>query len=173
MESVEVNSQEAFWIRVRPSVDHSATDIRGINLVFSDDNQLKQEFYEIDNANLLPPGEATHIVNHVSARNVIIQKFKNINYIKQDSGGNLKDVNQWDLIDIFEVRQAATMLCLSKIFFNLSDEVDDNWWTKYQEYQDKFEEMFRIARLSVDIDDDGVDDPAENKAQRNSFRWNR
>lgn len=173
MNSTTVNSQEAFWVRLKPSVDHSVTSIRGLNLVFSDDNMLKSEFFEIDNSNLLPPGETTHIVNHVASRNTIIQRLKNLNYIKVDAAGNRLDMNQWDLIDTFEVRQAATMLCLAKIFFILSDSPDDTWWAKFREYQDKYEEMFRLARLSIDQDNDGVDDADEVKQQVKSYRWNR
>lgn len=173
MKSSEVNNQEAFWVRVRPSVDHSPTSVRGINLIFSDDNMLKNEFFEIDNSNLLPPGESSHIVNHVASRNTIIQRLRNLGYIKTTSASQVLDINQWDLIDIFEIRQAATMLCLAKIFFILSDSPEDTWWAKYREYQDKYEEMFRLARLSIDIDNDGTDDAEEVKAQVKSFRWNR
>ena len=128
MNETTVNSIDAYYVRLRPSADHSATSVRGINLVFSDDNMLKNEFFEIDNSNLLPPGEVSHITSHVSARNTILQRLKKLGYIKLNAAGTLKDITQWDLIDIFEIRQAATMLALSKIFFTLSDSPEDTWW---------------------------------------------
>ena len=171
MNSVEIDGNTRYYIRIRPSADHTATSFRAANLIFSDDNALKQEFFEIDNSNLLPPGESDHVVNHVAARNVIVQKLRNLGYIKTNADSVDKIITQWDLIDIFEIKQAATMLALSKIFFNLSDSVDDNWWQKYREYQDKFEEMFKLATLSIDLDDDGVDDNRETDRQMNVQRW--
>lgn len=168
-----VNSQEAFYVRIRPDVDHTAVSIRGQNLVLSDDNMLKQEFFEIDNINLLPPGESSHIVNHVAARNKLVQSLRNRGYIKTDSSSNKVNLTYWDILDIFEVRQAATMLCLSTIFFNLSDSTEDNWWQKYREYQDKYEESFRLVTLSIDNDNDGLADDDETAKQFKSMRWGR
>lgn len=171
--STTINSVAAFYVRFRPDSDHSATTFRGINLVFSDDNMMKQEFFEIDNVNLLPNGESSHIATHVASRNMIVQEFRRLNYTKEDVNGNRNIINQWDLHDIFEVRDAATFLALSKIFFNLSDSVDDNWWQKYREYHDKYEESMRLAKLSVDLDDDGKKDDDEKVRDRQPFRWNR
>lgn len=173
MASTTINGIEAYYVRLKPSADHSATTVRGMNLVFSDDNSLKAEFSEINNQRLLSTGETDHIIHHVAARNTIIQKLRNLQYIKIDSSSNYVNLTQWDLFDLFEIKQAATMLALSKIFFLLSDEVDDNWWTKYREYQDKFEESFKVARLSIDADNDGVKDSNEVLVKKKVFRWNR
>ena len=173
MSNTTVNSSDKYWVRLRPSADHTATTFRGINLVFSDDAMMKSEFFEIDNSNLLPSGESSHITTHVSARNMIIQSLRNLGYIKENSTTGEQNVDQWDLHDIYEVRQAAMFLALSKIFFNLSDSVDDNWWQKYREYNDKYEESMRLARLSMDLDDDGVEDDEEKRKPMQSYRWNR
>ena len=45
--STSVNSTPLFWYRFKPSITHSATVINGLNIVFSDDTDLKREFYEI------------------------------------------------------------------------------------------------------------------------------
>lgn len=173
MNSVSVNSIEKYYIRIKPSADHSATTIRGINLIFADDNALKQEFFEVDNSSLLPPGESDHTVHHVAARNSIIQSLRNLQYIKVNADGEFVNMTQWDLFDLFEIKQAATMLALSKIFFNLSDSIDDQWWAKYREYNDKYEEAFRLARITLDKDDDGIEDADEKLVKKNVFRWQR
>lgn len=173
MESTTVNSVTGYYVRFKPSADHSATTLRGINLVFADDAALKNEFFEIDNSNLLPPGETDHIAHHVAARNTIVQSLRNLQYIKLDYTGTYVNITQWDLFDMFEIRQAAVMLTLSKIFFILSDSQEDTWWAKYREYQDKYEEAFKIARLSLDSNDDGVKDPNENQVKFKVQRWQR
>jgi hypothetical protein len=76
-------------------------------------------------------------------------------------------------MDVFEIREAAIFLALSKIFFNLSDSPDDHWWIKYREYADKYEAKMTVARLSIDTDDDGITDEDEKQRQFNPTRWAR
>lgn len=173
MNSTTVDGSDKYWLRVKTDTDHSLTTARGLNLVFSDDAMMKAEFFEIDNASLLPSGESSHISTHVAARNAMIQALRNLGYIKENATTGEQNIDQWDLHDIYEIRQAAMYLALSKIFFNLSDSVDDNWWQKYREYQDKHEEAFRLARISMDLDDDGTEDTEEKRKPMQSYRWNR
>ena len=173
MTSVSVNGIEAFYVRFKPSVDHTATEIRAINLVFADDTALKGEFFEIDDPSLLAAGETDHIMHHVAARNTIIQSLRNLQYIKLDATSTLVNITQWDLFDLFEIRQAAVMLTLSKIFFNLADNQEDVWWAKYREYQDKYEDAFKIARLTVDSNNDGVKGDDEVLVKKKVTRWQR
>lgn len=173
MEATTIGGIERYWIRIRPSADHTQTQIRATNLIFADDCMLKQEFFEIDNANLLPPGESSHVVHHVAARNAIVQRLRNLNYIKIDSESQKINLTQWDLHDIFEIRQAATFLALAKIFFNLSDSPEDNWFIKYREYQDRYEEAFRLARISLDSNNNGLQDDNETLTQAKVFRFTR
>lgn len=176
MKSTTVNSISKYYIRISPSVSHSATVVRGINLIFADDNALKSEFFEIQNANILPSGEVSHIGTHVASRNYILHHLRN-HYTKtstdEASLGVLEKINQFDLLDIFEIREAAVFLSLSKIFFNLSDSQEDHWWVKYREYSDKYEQKIIMARLSIDQDDDGVSNSAEQQEQFNPVRWAR
>jgi len=176
MKAQTINSIEKFYIRLRPSADHSPSVVRGINLVFADDSAMKSEFIEIDNSNLLPTGEISHIGTHVASRNYILHHLRN-HYVKTESSLDTatinEKINQFDMIDIFEIREAALFLSLSKIFFNLSDNPDDHWWMKYREYQDKFEEKMTIARLSIDLDNDGIDDVEEKQLQYKPTRWAR
>lgn len=171
LDSTEINSQTAYWVRLSTTADSSAMSFRGINLIFADDADLKREFFEIDNANLLPPGEASHVVHHVAARNYIVQRLVNLDYIKYDANNTRVGMTYWDLHEITEIRQAAAFLALAKLFFNISDNPEDTWWAKYREYQDKFEESFKVARLSFDTDDDGLVDDDENLKIRKVTRW--
>lgn len=172
MKEVTVNGKSKFFMRLKPSADHSATVYRGINILFADDNALKQEFSEIDNDTLLPAGETSHLNRHVGARNTIVQMLRNKGYEKNDTASNkLKNINAFDLHDVEYVRQAAVMLTLSNIFFMLSDNKEDTWWSKYEEYQDKFEESFKLIRLPVDSNDDGLEDTIENKEPYRVQRW--
>ena len=103
-----------------------------------------------------------------------MQRLRNQGYIKIDSDNNFENMTQWDLMDSFEVRLASTMLTLSKIFFNLSDSLEDNWWIKYQEYEKKFERILAgWAKLTFDEDDDGEIDELEQSKQRIVNRWSR
>jgi hypothetical protein len=172
MSSVAVNSVSKFYIRFRPSVTNSSTVYRGINLIFADDAALKEEFFEITNANMLPAGENSFVTTHVAVRNYILSHLRN-HYLKLNSEDGLKKIIQYDLIDIFEIREAAVFLALSKIFFNLSDSPDDHWWVKYREYQDKYEAKMTLARLSIDENDDGIDDESEKLEQFKPTRWAR
>ena len=174
MAETDVDGNTKTFIRIRPSADHTATTIRGINLVFADDASLKSEFFAIDNAALLPEGETDHINAHVASRNQIIQRLRNDDYVKTNGldPGFLK-ADQWDLFDIFEVKQGAVHLALSKIFFNLSDDVDDHWWVKYLDHQRRYDRMLPKARLSFDSNDDGVEDANEVQADILVQTWNR
>lgn len=160
---------DKFSIRFSVDVDTSAVVFRAINIVFSSDNILKREFFEIDNANILPKNEASHISTHVASRDMIVQHLRNMGYIKDNSS----KISPWDLHDISEIKQAAKFLSLSKIFFNLSDSVEDNWWKKYKEYEDKFQEAFRLARISLDLNDDGIKQDEEVQRKVRSWSWSR
>lgn len=173
MESTNVNGVDHYYVRLTPSVDHSATTVRAINIVFSDDNQLKQEFSQITNANLLPPGQSSHIMHHVAARNKIIQELRNKGYLKVNVTTGDENLTPWDLHDLFEVREAATQLALAKIFFELSDGTEDQWWHKYREYKKAYDDAFSLVILSVDTNDDGKEDTSEKRRQAQSVRWTR
>jgi hypothetical protein len=172
LKNTTINGINSYYIRLRPSVTHSLTTFRGINLIFADDHALKQEFFEVDHESLLPSGESTHLVQCVGARNSIVQMLRNKGYTKTNAeSGASSQLTYWDLHDIFEIKQAAVLLTLSKIFFMLSDSREDTWWAKYTEYQDKFEEAFQLVTLALDSNDDGVADEQEKIEEFRVQRW--
>ena len=158
-----VDGDQMYWYRLRPSVDRGGLVISGINLVFSDDYELSLEQPYISDTEFLG-NSLSHIKTHVAARNEIVQKFRNKNYIKIDPiTADIEDINAWDLLDIGEVKMGATYLALSKIYYQLSDNPEDVWAIKSVEYYNKFEKYINLARLTIDTNDDGVLDDVENK----------
>lgn len=162
---------ERCWIRIAVNDDSSAINFQAINLVFSDDNDICQEVPALDDACFYPAGQTNHLIQHVAAKNYIMSRLRSLGYVKYDSNGE-QNINEWDILDIFEMRQASTYYTISQIYFNLSDDPDDQYWAKYKEYDKKFEEAFALGRLRVDLDDDGQVDTNE-KRPRNAIRWSR
>lgn len=158
---VTINNTSDFFIRCRPSATHTATTVRGINLVFADDTSLSQEFPGITDEAFYQTGETSHILQHVAARNQIVQQLRSLGYSKYNNTTGEEMINQWELLDLYEVRQAAVYKALANIFFNLSDSPDDNWFAKHEEYKSRFDATIRGVFITIDSDDDGVKDAHE------------
>lgn len=161
-EENSVNSMSNFWVRAKPSADRTGIALSGLNLVFSDDHELSLENASINDSTFLGD-ESSHIKYHSASKREIIQRFRNKDYIKVDEDGNKQDINVWDLHEIDEIKLASTYLTLSKIYYSVSDNPEDVWEVKSQKYEEKYEKYINIARLSVDLNDDGIVDDVENK----------
>lgn len=174
MESTTVNSIAKYYVRIQLSALSTAMVIRGINMLFSEDRDLQQEYFEITESDFLPSGFTSHLPKHVAARNEIMQELKRRgNQTQNQNTGLLSDINVFDLHDVFQIREAAKHLALSKIFFNLSDNVDDHWFRKFEEYRDKYKIAISLYNFSYDEDGDGVDDLEEKNHKSRSFTWSR
>ena len=146
-----VNSQTMYWYRLKP--DANATIVlTGLNLVFNDLQDLKEECYEVDiNADLTPT-----VSYYVNAKNEILQRLSNIGAFKQDSYTLYRSrMTQWDLLDIPEVKRASVMYCMAKWYFHLSDAPEDVYDQKHQYYYSQFEELISRLRVSLDFNDNG------------------
>lgn len=155
-----VNSLERSWIRLRPSVTHSATLVNGLNIIFADDNDLKREYFEV--SEFLPSGESSFILTHVACRDHLIQQLRNDGGFKQDfSTGLVKDLTAFDLLDTTQIKMAATYLALYKIFMVVSDEVEDKWVMKAREYKGLYNAAMKTFYLDIDADNDGKQDEGE------------
>lgn len=168
---IEIDGINACWIRIATNDDIDPVEFQAINLVFSDDNDICSEVPALIDACFYQQGATSHILQHVAAKNYIMSRLKSLGYVKYDANGE-QNINEWDILDIYEIRQASTYYSIAQIYFNLSDDVDDQYWAKYKEYEGKFEEAFALGRLRIDIDDDGQVDAVE-KRQIKTVRWGR
>lgn len=158
-----VDTTSKYWYRLKPSEDRTGIVVSGISLVFSDDYELSLEQPYINDTEFLGDS-ASHIKTHAAVKREILQKFRNKDYVKANrETGVIEDITVWDLHDIEEVKLAASYLAISKIYFQLSDGPEDTWAVKSKTYNDKFIQYIQLARLSLDTNDDGVIDAAENK----------
>ena len=73
-------------------------------------------------------------------------------------------LDQFDLHNFDEVRQAAKYLALANIFYNESDSVDDKWKQKADGFMDKYSKAISLNFLSIDDNDDGVEQSSESNA---------
>ena len=65
-------------------------------------------------------------------------------------------LDQFDLHNFDEVRQASKYLALANIFFNESDAVDDKWQQKGDGFLRKYADAINLNFLSIDENDDGT-----------------
>ena len=156
-----VNSTELYWYEITLDANSSAISFAGINIVFSDDQDLKRELFEI--SKYLPTGEVSHILSHVSARDEIIQSLNLMGKSKIVS--DVKErISSFDLLDVSEVKLASTYLVLAKIMMSVSDQVGDSFIQKSQLYRRMYENIINAIKLTVDSDDDGIKDDHERES---------
>jgi hypothetical protein len=150
--SSTINGVDAYWLKVDSTTDYDVT-FNGINIVFADDNDLSQEVRNI--SNLKAKGDTSFIAYHVAARNEIIQSLRNGGYSKfvDDLVSN---ITKWDILEFGEIRQAAKYLTLAKIFFDISENVEDKFYTKFKDYEGMFGAAFKTFYLKLDQNDDGI-----------------
>jgi hypothetical protein len=164
MTQTSIDNTPKFYCRISLASDGSAISFRGINIIFSDDSRLRANYPPINSSAFYPTGETSHILTHVATRDDIIMRLRK-RYQKQNDSSDVNEmINAFDIIDIFEIREAATYLALAKIFFNMSDNDDDQWFKKYKHWNDKYNAAFETAYLSIDSNDDGIDDDEEVQA---------
>lgn len=171
MSMFSVDSKDRYYIRITVSADTSAMVFNGGNIVFSDDRDMQQEFFEITNQAFLPAGFSSQIHAHVAARNQIIQELRNRgNQSTNSSTGHTEDLTAFDLHDIFQVREAAMFLALAKVFFRLSDNMEDQWFMRFTEYTNKYKAALSLYTLDLDSNGNGIE---EDNKQYRVFRFSR
>ena len=146
-----VDSVELFWYRFR--VADGTLNFTGLNLLFCDLQDLKNEFKEIDDTNFIDTVGETYIRELTSTRDKIAERLANTRPIDTDT--------YWDILRIREVRLAATFLCLSQILFNKSDSEGDIYEIKSSFYENSYETTLLRIKATLDSDDDGIEDTIE------------
>lgn len=170
-----VNDTSAYWLRlsftdlVHDPAHNVRGSLQGLNLVFADDNDIASEAPALIDEAFYPAGQTSHILQHVATKNYIISRLRNLGYMKITEPGD-ENINQWDLLDIYEIRQAAMYYAISQIYFNLSDNVEDQYWAKYKQYERRFDEAFGLGSMRIDTNNNGKVDPEEKRPIR-SARW--
>lgn len=158
-----VGGVEAYWYKLKVNADTSLMTLAGLNLVFSSDRELKEEYPNI--MDMLPDGATSFIGFHVASRKDILSYFRSqgklIDGNKDQNNQAPKMVDQFDLLNYEELKDASVFLTLSKIMGWLSDAVDDKWYQKAKKYEEKYLEKIALVNLSLDKNDDGKADKNE------------
>jgi hypothetical protein len=147
-----------FWHRFSVSVSTSAVVYRAISALFSDDRELKKEFPSIMGTNFLLGGTTDHYLIHETCRNDIVQYFRKKGLRRLGADSFMKKFMAYDIMDVDEVRTAATYLALSKIFSNVANSAneEDNWLAKSKTYKKMAEEALNTAYITWDTVSDGA-----------------
>lgn len=161
---VEVEGITENFIRISTSGATSAMLIRLINLMFSTADDLSEEEPYIDK--FQPKTINSHIYSLISARKYILRKINNGGSHKYNSTDlRYYNINQFDIFDVNELREASNYYALYKIYHNISDGLDDQYRQKSIDYFNKYQSSFALfsdAKLSIDKNDDGEESTAEN-----------
>lgn len=131
---------------------YKQVEFMGLNLVFADDSDLKEEYENIEKYK--KPSNSSFIGLHVSTRKDIVQLFRNRGHTKKEDNV-LKDINQFDFLSFDEIRRAAVYWALHKVFFNVSDDVQDKWNQLSMSYKKRAKSIIDVYKITLDANDDG------------------
>ena len=165
-----INSSERYWIKITTSLDATFT-LKGMNLVFSDDNDLEREFPGI--TSYLPSTEISFIKYHTAARDQMVSAMRRDGKVKLEIGTNnntglTQPFEAWDFLEPEEVNAWSTHLALSNFWSQQSTEVDDKferWSARHSGLASDFKDVFY---LTLDRDDDGAKDVEERNLDQSS-----
>lgn len=150
------NGQEMYWIKLTTKTP-ALVKINGINLVLSNDKDLIGFFPTL--LSYLPTGRESFIGFHQEARNRIVQHIRSSKRtIKSNTKLNTKNVDQFDLLNIEEFKQASKYLSLALIYSFLSRDDGDKFEDKKIEALAQYEISLDTAFMSIDLNDNGKDD---------------
>lgn len=160
---------ELYWLVITVSADHSAgTEVRGMNVLYSDDNDLIQERSNIVSKHATNEPTLSWVVKHQAARNEIVQKLRNQGKNKvikstEVNPSRFADLTYFDILNLDQIRNASKFYTLAKIFKQeLSDAAEDKWWKLGEDFEEQGDNSFDLFLLSLDTDDDGEEDIEEN-----------
>jgi hypothetical protein len=155
-----------YWIKLSLSNNPANVLINGVNLVLSND----KDFSFVPNmSDYLPENSSSFIAFHQEARNVIVQMLRNSGkkIAKYDGGASshmieTRQVDQFDLLNIEEFRNASKYLALHLIFDHLSKSNDDVYHFRSLRFYEKFLESYNTNLVSIDTNGNGLNDSNEN-----------
>jgi hypothetical protein len=143
--------------------------VSGINVLFSSDIDIVEITpYIENNINYLPKGYSSFVPYHQAARKSIVQDLRNKGKAKYNNSdyndSNLKwsNLTQFDILDRQELLEAARNKVMALMYFNLSDDPEDNFSAKAKQHSKKYHDAISLAFLSLDKNDDGKVNDGEN-----------
>ena len=162
-----VNGLEQYWYELTVSMDTSQMVIQGLNLIFSDTEDLKLEEPNIESiiGTVLPTNGDIMVYEAVMLDIVKALRAQPITRFVFDTERDVRrePINQWDVLNIEALNAAARNLTLSKIYFLSSTQPNDVWAQKADYYRTRYEGFFSSALLSIDYLGTGqeqVNDPS-------------
>jgi len=161
--AITENSKELFWVKIENSAGAGTIELRLLDIVFCNENDLKYQYDSV--SRFYPEATSTPITYMVAATKQIISDI-NLTGKNKYNGLRYDSFNNWDIFDIEDVRDACAFYTMHLIYLSLMDSEDDGYENKAAMYLDKYNARFQIfsgSKLSVDSDDDGVEDEAENE----------
>jgi hypothetical protein len=161
-----IGGKKLFWFKLTNQALTTPL-IKGISLVLSNDSDLS---FVPSLSSYLPNGFDSWIAFHQEATNQVIQMIRNSGKtIRQEKGGssrhiNVKQVDQFDLLDIEEFRNASKYYALYLIFDHISKGDNDSFYQKSARYYEKYLENLNDKLISIDANDNGLTDAGEDLA---------
>jgi len=166
------NGETLNWIKIE-NTNGAVVSLRLLDLIFNSEDDLMLD--EPDIARLYPEGLDSHILSLVASRNYILRKINNSGKYKYN-GIKVFSINQYDIMNVDELREASVYYTLYKIFANIQDGENDVYRQKSQDYLDKFNASFQIfsnSILTIDLDDDGVTSDLEQEQSIKTIKFTR
>lgn len=181
IEEVDVDGITQYWYRLVPSNDTTVT-LKAIGVLFSQDRDIYQARKALDDQDFksaVVGSDTDYVRIHLEVKEQLIQDIRNEGILKYQSENDperlkfYRNITEWDLFDIDEVKQAAKMLALSKIYSTLSDAIDDKWDQEARRFYSQYTKNMDMAHVSLDRDNDGKLQQNENIKQVKSTRMSR
>lgn len=181
IEETMVDGVNSYWYRLVPASDVTVT-IDAIGVIFSQDRdifQTRPALNDSDFRSAVVGSDPDYMRVHLDVKQQIIQDIRNDGIIKFQSTNEperlkyYRNITEWDLFDIDEVRQAAKNLALSKIYYTLSDAVDDKWDQEARRFNSNYEKNIDLAHVSLDRNNDGKLQQFENIKVVKQYRMSR
>lgn len=175
--STAVNGESLFYIKISTDIDFTpTTKLTGLSILFSNDDDLVG--IRSDIVSKYNKGK-TWVVKHEEAKKQIIQKIRNAGHRKitarlsnstlffgNDNSIYFDNINEFDLFNPFELRQASKYLTMSLIYLHeLTDSSDDKFEKAGKHYYALYQEAIDLFMLKLDIDNDGVENSKESEEE--------
>jgi hypothetical protein len=155
-----LNSKEMFWYKLNIDVLDEIT-FKGISVLFSDDYDLIAAYPTIFNH--LPEDQTSFVRFHEEARKDIVKDLRRTGIVingRPTDFKTRKQLDEFDLLDKDEVREASKLFTLSKIFGWLSDNPNDKYENLSNRYAANAAEAL-TPLITIDQNDDGLKSNSE------------